>query len=829
MSGDDREGGRIGSALALVGGIASRHRLITLASCVILTVLAVLAASELRVNADLSQLLPRDSARVQGLETLERELGLASYLVVVLEGKPVDELVSQVDLLAISLTELESVSHVEREHPTEFFTQRALLYASLESLEDAYAKLERVKKREAARANPLVVLPSRKRDDASEESLDELALDFDVPYLPASSDEQTLDTLRARVDAPRHFIARDPDRAILLLYPSQKKLDLNKDRAMLEDVESILGEQLTEGTRYRLGGGIAKRVTQQASMQADMKWVSIVGLLLVLIYLTYVFRRPGAVIIVALPLVFGVVWALGAGALLFGELNILTSFVSVMLLGLGLDHGVHLLTTYQSHKGADEPINALEKTYRVAGPGVFLATLTTLIGFGAVSTSDFEAFREFGALAAVGMLAISLAYLTAFPALVMLLERFARDPGASGAKTPGWLTRLTFARPGALFALTILLGGFALTGLNDVGFESSWRRLSGGLPAFSVDDDMREVLGRAQSGIFILTSGADESKAMARELRERAVAFDGKERLDGISQVLTPGDFIPRDQRAKRALISRMKALASELPEERTPSKYKEMRRYLIEDVVNNEITFEDLPLQVRRPFQGESNNFHDRLVLLWSDEDLDDGEKAKRLIEQVDGIAVEGHGPRVALGIQLITADAIALLATEAPRMSLFVFAAIFLVLLIGTRSVKSASICTLAALWAVLVGVGALGLLGVKLNYFNIALVAVIIGMAVDGAIHVTHRAHLEGVRPEVMDEVTRANFAALFTTALGFGAMRLAQHPGVISLADLALIGLMASVLVDVVGLPAVVVLLERFGDGSADEKNHSSSPD
>ena len=829
MSGDDREGGRIGSALALVGGIASRHRLITLASCVILTVLAVLAASELRVNADLSQLLPRDSARVQGLETLERELGLASYLVVVLEGKPADELVSQVDLLAISLTELESVSHVEREHPTEFFTQRALLYASLESLEDAYAKLERVKKREAARANPLVVLPSRKSDDASEESLDEFALDFDVPYLPASSDEQTLDTLRARVDAPRHFIARDPDRAILLLYPSQKKLDLNKDRAMLEDVESILGEQLTEGTRYRLGGGIAKRVTQQASMQADMKWVSIVGLLLVLIYLIYVFRRPGAVIIVALPLVFGVVWALGAGALLFGELNILTSFVSVMLLGLGLDHGVHLLTTYQSHKGTDEPINALEKTYRVAGPGVFLATLTTLIGFGAVSTSDFEAFREFGALAAVGMLAISLAYLTAFPALVMLLERFAPDPGASVAKTPGWLTRLTFARPGALFALTVLLGGVALTGLNDVGFESSWRRLSGGLPAFSVDDDMREVLGRAQSGIFILTSGADESKAMARELRERAVADDGKERLDGISQVLTPGDFIPRDQRAKRALISRMKALASELPEERTPAKYKEMRRYLIEDVVSNEITFEDLPLQVRRPFQGESNNFHDRLVLLWSDEDLDDGEKAKRLIEQVDGIAVEGHGPRVALGIQLITADAIALLATEAPRMSLFVFAAIFLVLLIGTRSVKSASICTLAALWAVLVGVGALGVLGVKLNYFNIALVAVIIGMAVDGAIHVTHRAHLEGARPEVIDEVTRANFAALFTTALGFGAMRLAQHPGVISLADLALIGLMASVLVDVVGLPAVVVLLERFGDGSADEKNHSSSPD
>ena len=47
---------------------------------------------------------------------------------------------------------------------------------------------------------------------------------------------------------------------------------------------------------------------------------------------------------VLVPLVLGMVVALGAAHWIFGELNILTGFLGAILLGLGVDYGIHLVS-----------------------------------------------------------------------------------------------------------------------------------------------------------------------------------------------------------------------------------------------------------------------------------------------------------------------------------------------------------------------------------------------------------------------------------------------------------------------------------------------------
>lgn len=62
------------------------------------------------------------------------------------------------------------------------------------------------------------------------------------------------------------------------------------------------------------------------------------------------------------------------------------------------------------------------------------------------------------------------------------------------------------------------------------------------------------------------------------------------------------------------------------------------------------------------------------------------------------------------------------------------------------------------------------------------------------------------------EVVNETGRAISGAILTTGLGFGSLLLADHQGLDSLGKLAILGLSANLVACLVGLPALLALLE-----------------
>ncbi|MEZ6185501.1 MAG: MMPL family transporter [Planctomycetota bacterium] len=139
---------------------------------------------------------------------------------------------------------------------------------------------------------------------------------------------------------------------------------------------------------------------------------TLVTLTLVLLILGLDFRGRGA-LLALVPLVLGGLWLAEAMGALGLSLNMANFFCVPILLGLGIDDGVHIVHRAQEAPGAPLAGHA-------AGTGVVLSSLTTMIGFGSLMTSSHAGLASLGAVMALGAGVLLLAAVGVVPALIRL-------------------------------------------------------------------------------------------------------------------------------------------------------------------------------------------------------------------------------------------------------------------------------------------------------------------------------------------------------------------------------------------------------------------------
>jgi hypothetical protein len=110
-----------------------------------------------------------------------------------------------------------------------------------------------------------------------------------------------------------------------------------------------------------------------------------------------------------------------------------------------------------------------------------------------------------------------------------------------------------------------------------------------------------------------------------------------------------------------------------------------------------------------------------------------------------------------------------------------------------------------------------GAMGAFGIKLNILNAAVLPSVLGLGIDGGVHVFHRAADGGFRglAQTTRETGSAVAVCTATSLIGFGSMLIANHPGLRSIGALAVAGLGACLVAAVVVLPALLSLLRSRG--------------
>ena len=83
-------------------------------------------------------------------------------------------------------------------------------------------------------------------------------------------------------------------------------------------------------------------------------------------------------------------------AVTIGYVNLITAFIFAILLGLGIDFGIHFFARYKEEYGLGKsPLEAMVATHVQCGAASIPAAVTTASAFAALSIADFRGFSQF--------------------------------------------------------------------------------------------------------------------------------------------------------------------------------------------------------------------------------------------------------------------------------------------------------------------------------------------------------------------------------------------------------------------------------------------------
>lgn len=242
-------------------------------------------------------------------------------------------------------------------------------------------------------------------------------------------------------------------------FPSDEGRDvspmIDRLRAAAERARQQLGDN---GVRAELTGLAPLATDELRAIQSGTRVTSILSTLGILVVMLWMFRSFWHPVAALVPLLTGIAISLGFVELVYGQLNLVTSSFMSVLLGLGIDFGIHLLHRYSEGRDRGSSVkSALEGAMLLTGPGVAVGALTTVVAFLSTTTTQFAAFRQLGVITAFGLAAMMMCAFLLFP---VLLPRLAGRSRLQLRAMPG---ATMLARLGSRWARAVVAGAAVVT------------------------------------------------------------------------------------------------------------------------------------------------------------------------------------------------------------------------------------------------------------------------------------------------------------------------------------------------------------------------------
>ncbi len=144
----------------------------------------------------------------------------------------------------------------------------------------------------------------------------------------------------------------------------------------------------------------------------DARRAAVLGIVLVAALLLVDFRSLRLTAVAMAQLVCGIVLMMGVMYALGMQINYANAFVATMIMGVGIDYGIHLV--HRLHRNGGRIDDGVLET----GKGVVLAAATNIAGFGTLMLGNYPALRSLGVMALIGSITCLLTALTLVPALM---------------------------------------------------------------------------------------------------------------------------------------------------------------------------------------------------------------------------------------------------------------------------------------------------------------------------------------------------------------------------------------------------------------------------
>ena len=235
--------------------------------------------------------------------------------------------------------------------------------------------------------------------------------------------QEVVDKLVEREPELARFLINDPNGidTMLLQFPSFLD-DPGQTRMIQEEIEDLwFGDDsaITATSGSIIAVAVTDQITDRQTEAISTTIAVALGILAIFFWLTL--RQPALSIIAVGPIVLVLFSVLGTMALLGIPYTLVTSIITALSIGIGVDYTIHVIHRYREEFAhLRNPEKAAIRTLATTGSALLGSALTTAFGFGVLIASPLLASQQFGITATITIVySLIVSVLVVLPAMVV--------------------------------------------------------------------------------------------------------------------------------------------------------------------------------------------------------------------------------------------------------------------------------------------------------------------------------------------------------------------------------------------------------------------------
>ncbi len=849
----------------------SRRRYRTVFKVALLVVLvSIYLGSRLRLDGDVLNLVPKNNHVVDTFKSAIRDFGGLDYLIILVEARPGqtgEDLQEYADLLAEQLQRVPSIRYVEHKIDTSgpffaFFRRNQTLFLPPARLGDLAARFTDKAIHERVRENV--------RQLTSPSSFFSKQILEQDPFLisPLLFEALLRNKGSLTVEGSQgYYMSKDDNALLLIAKPVKPAQDTAFDKQLMLQVTATVAraaraferglagdegpEMVAAGVQkgagpapmarpaprapeVSYGGGYVIALEDSSLIMQDMVRNGTLSFFIILILYYFCYRRFGAILYSSVPLLVGQFATLAVAYLALRHLNSATTGFSAMLMGLGTDFTIVMYARYVEERQRGRSLaDALRLMMGATAFGVFTGAITSAGTFYAMCITDFKGLRDFGLLVGTGILLCLVAILFLLPAMISWNEGRKRRKDITHKlylhsfgieKVMTWSTR----RPKLVVIVSVLATAISSYYAWNVQFSDNVQDLrSHNNRGILVQEEIaRRFGGERFTPMMVVCHGDDLETVMQknREANRQLDTFVGDGTLSRYESIFS---YLPSRQDQEAVIAALRAGGRGAFDTARITRTFRAALREngFREGIYDDYLTALPATLHPGRPITLEDLQGAglDHFVGRYVRRDPDGGTRSVTYLFPADPDAKRHAPPRLVAaldhpgagveitGVNIVSAELRSIFRRDAWRAVILGLIIVSLLLWLDFRSLWLTTLANIQILVGVIWMLGAMQIIGIKMNFVNAFVTTMILGVGIDYGIHIIHRISQEGLsNPTGLLETGKAVVMAALTNVAGFGTLGLSNYPGLASMGIVSAIGSVTCLITALTTLPALMIL-------------------
>jgi predicted exporter len=524
------------------------------------------------------------------------------------------------------------------------------------------------------------------------------------------------------------WFSQDKKQAFLLVETRADAMDLDAQQKTHEIVREQFNKA-REGAAIRLvtSGAPLFALESRSQIRQESQRLSMMATLFMLLFMGWVYRSPRRLIMTALPLAGGILAAIASVSLLFGSVHGITLAFGITLMGVAVDYPVHVLSHIHRGEALDQAVDRVWPTLR-------LGVLTTLLGYAAMSMTEFTGLAQLGIFSISGLLVAALITRSLLPAI----------SDAKRQPVPGLMSAVAYLdlyppRFVRLILLVLIISLLALVARQGDSWSDDIAELS---PVSSElrdqDRRLREQM-QAPEPRYLVMLLASRSEELLQRLEALEPSLDQAVRMGYLGGYQSAAQILPSraTQQQRQAALPDSEVLSQRLDETLLDLPFKrELFRPFIEEVEHSRTL---KPLELADLERGSLGIRLGGLVRYYDDKVV--GLVQLSEVQQAalfEGLLNEANIPGLRfVDLKRATNQIVDVFRLEAIDRILWASVLIVLILMFGLRDPVRGLRVLLPIVLAVGLAASLPLLLGYRLNLFHLVSLLLVAGIGLDYAL--------------------------------------------------------------------------------------------